>query len=59
MTRKCETFDVIKEAWTDLPDFDDFACGATLVSANARFVIAFGGRNFKGKSTDRIALIDM
>ena len=58
-TRKCEAFDTIKDAWKDLPDFDEFGRGVTLVSANTRYVIAFGGRNQNEKYTDRIVRLDL
>jgi hypothetical protein len=58
VTRKVEAFDTIKDAWKDLPDFDEFGEGVTLVSANTRYVIAFGGKNQNGKYTDRIVRLD-
>jgi len=38
-------YDVIKGGWTDLPDFDEFGSGMSLVSINARFAMAVGGKN--------------
>jgi hypothetical protein len=40
---KCEKFDVLKAVVTDLPDFDEFWLGVTLVSVNARFAFVLGG----------------
>jgi hypothetical protein len=58
-TRKVEAFDTIKDAWKDLPDFDEFGRGVTLVSANTRYLIAFGGRNENHEYTDRIVRLDL
>jgi len=58
VVRKCETFDVIKAKWTDLPDFDEFGEAVTLVSIKARFAMAVGGRNENDNFTNRIARID-
>jgi hypothetical protein len=57
-TSKCESFDILKGAWKDLPDFDEFVNGVTLVSANIRYAIAFGGCNQHWKHTDRILRMD-
>ena len=32
VVRKCETFDVTKAVWTELPDFDEFGYGVTLLA---------------------------
>ena len=31
LVRKCETFDLIKAVWTEIPDFDEFGEGVTLL----------------------------
>ena len=59
VSRKVEAFDTIKDAWKDLPDFDEFGEGVTLVSAKTRYVIAFGGENQDWKYTDRIVRLDL
>ena len=43
--RKCETFDVTKAVWTEIPDFDEFGWGVTLVAIKQRFALALGGIN--------------
>ena len=30
--RKCETFDLIKAVWTEIPEFDEFGWGVTLLA---------------------------
>ena len=32
LVRKCETFDLTKAVWTEIPDFDEFGRGVTLVA---------------------------
>ena len=32
VVRKCETFDLTKAVWTEIPDFDEFGNGMTLLA---------------------------
>ena len=32
VVRKCETFDLTKAVWTEIPEFDEFGWGVTLVA---------------------------
>ena len=32
VVRKCETFDLTKAVWTEIPDFDEFGNGVTLIA---------------------------
>ena len=56
--KKCEKFDIIKSVWRDLPDFDEFGEGVTLVAIKVRYAVAVGGMNVGGEYTDRFARLD-
>ena len=58
IVRKCETFDLKKAVWTEIPDFDEFGWGVTLVAIKQRFALALGGSNDMGEYTDRYARLD-
>ena len=32
VVKKCETFDLTKAVWTEIPDFDEFGWGVTLIA---------------------------
>ena len=58
--RKCERFDLQKEVWTELPDFDEYGSGVTLMGIKSRYVVGVGGRNdnFEYPDAQRFTQLD-
>ena len=52
--KTCERYDILSEKWSEIPgQFDNFAYGASLITAQHRYLIAFGGRDDKGRYSSK------
>ena len=58
MVKKCEGFDLQKEVWRKLPDFDGWGCGINVITIKNRYVIGFGGRDDNFDDVDSFRQID-